>query len=86
MLERVLNPEQLDQWFDTAAKAQYTRDLLFLTLFDLMSQVVQGSQRSVHVMVIVAGAPYYALAKEREGAPSSFSLAVLNGHIMWPMK
>jgi IS4 transposase len=48
MLERVLNPEQLDQWFDTTAKAQYTRDLLFSTLFDLMSQVVQGSQRSVH--------------------------------------
>ena len=48
MLERVLNPEQLDQWFDSTAKAQYTRDLLFSTLFDRMSQVVQGSQRSVH--------------------------------------
>ena len=48
MLERVLNPEQLDQWFDTTAKAQYTRDLLFSALFDLMSQVVQGSQPSVH--------------------------------------
>lgn len=48
MLERVLNPEQLDQWFDTTAKEQYTKDLMFSTLFDLMSQVVQGSQRSVH--------------------------------------
>jgi len=48
MLERVLQPEQLDQWFDTTAKEQYTRDLMFSTLFDLMSQVVQGSQRSVH--------------------------------------
>jgi IS4 transposase len=48
MLERVLNPDQLDDWFDTTAQEQYTRDLLFSTLFNLMSQVVQGSQRSVH--------------------------------------
>ncbi len=48
MLERVLNPDQLDEWFDTTAQKQYTRQLLFSTLFDLMSQVVQGSQRTVH--------------------------------------
>ena len=48
MLERVLNPEQLDHWFDTTVKAQYTKDLLFSTLFNLMSQVVQGNQRSIH--------------------------------------
>ncbi|BBO93374.1 IS4 family transposase [Desulfosarcina ovata] len=48
MVERVLNPEQLDEWFDTTAKEQYTKDLLFSTLFNLMSQVVQGSQRSIH--------------------------------------
>jgi IS4 transposase len=48
MLERVMNPEQLDHWFDTTAKAQYTKDLLFSTLFELMSQVVQGHQRSIH--------------------------------------
>lgn len=48
LLERVLNPEQLDEWFDSTAKEQYTKDLLFSTLFNLMSQVVQGSQRSIH--------------------------------------
>ena len=48
MLERVLNPDQLDEWFDRTAKEQYTRDLLFSTIFDLTSQVVQGSQPSVH--------------------------------------
>lgn len=48
MLERVLNPEQLNEWFDTTAKEQYTKQLLFSTLFNLMSQVVQGSQRSIH--------------------------------------
>jgi IS4 transposase len=48
MLERVLDPEQLNQWFDCTAKDQYTKDLLFSTLFDLMSQVVRGSHHSVH--------------------------------------
>jgi len=48
MLERVLNPEQLNEWFDNTANDQYTKELLFSTTFDLMSQVVQGSQPSVH--------------------------------------
>ncbi len=48
MMERVLNPEQLGEWFATIADQQYTRDLLFSTVFDLMSQVVRGSHRSVH--------------------------------------
>lgn len=48
MLERVMNPEQLDEWFDTTAKEQYTRELLFSTVFDLMSLVVRGCQPSVH--------------------------------------
>lgn len=48
MMERVLNPAQLDQWFDTTAKEQYTKDLLFSTVFDIMSQVVCGSRRTVH--------------------------------------
>jgi hypothetical protein len=33
MLERVLNPEQLDEWFDATAEEQYTKELLFSTLF-----------------------------------------------------
>lgn len=48
MLERVLNPDQLNDWFNTTAKEQYTKDLLFSTIYDLMSQVVQGSQKSIH--------------------------------------
>ena len=48
MMERVLNPEQLDQWFEKSAQKQYTKELLFSTVFDIMSQVVQGSHRSVH--------------------------------------
>ncbi|MDZ7580361.1 MAG: hypothetical protein U5R30_07010 [Deltaproteobacteria bacterium] len=48
MMERALNPDQLNQWFDSTADAQYTKDLLFSTLFDIMSKVVSGSHRSVH--------------------------------------
>ena len=48
IVEQVLNPEQLNEWFDSTAKEQYTKDLLFSTLFDLMNQVVLGSQKSIH--------------------------------------
>ena len=29
MMERVLNPDQLNEWFDSTANQQYTKDLLF---------------------------------------------------------
>jgi hypothetical protein len=48
MIERVLNPEQLDHWFDRTAQAQYTKELLFSTVFDIMNQVVLGSRPSVN--------------------------------------
>jgi hypothetical protein len=47
-MERVLNPDQLNEWFDATADEQYTKDLLFSSLFDIMSLVVLGSHRSVH--------------------------------------
>jgi len=48
MMERVLDPQQLDRWFETTADQQYTRSLLFSTVFDIMSQVVHGRHPSVH--------------------------------------
>lgn len=48
MMERALNPEQLDKWFEENADSQYTRDLLFSSVFDIMSQVVCGSRKSVN--------------------------------------
>jgi hypothetical protein len=48
MMERVLNPKQMDQWFNETAEQQYTIELMFSTVFDLMSQVVCGSHKSVH--------------------------------------
>ena len=48
LLERVMTPEKLDAWFEETAEEQYTRTLLFSTVFDLMSQVVCGIQPSMH--------------------------------------
>jgi hypothetical protein len=48
ILERCLNAKQLDGWFKRVAQAQYTRRLLFSSLFELMTQVVLRQQPSVH--------------------------------------
>ncbi len=48
LLERVLPSEKVDELFERVADRQYTRDLLFSSVFDLMSQVVCGSRKSVH--------------------------------------
>src|SRR5262245_7415733 len=47
-LERALCPQELDALFERCAQAQYTRDLLFSTLVDLLSAVVCGVRHSVH--------------------------------------
>jgi len=46
-LERVLGAEQLNQFYERTAKNQYTRELLFSTVYELMSDVVFRHQPSV---------------------------------------
>lgn len=46
-LERVLGADRLDLWYERTAEKQYTRELLFSTVYDLMSQVVFCVQPSV---------------------------------------
>jgi hypothetical protein len=48
ILERVLDPQRIDRLFADTAQRQYTRNLLFSSLVDLLSQVVLGWQPSVH--------------------------------------
>ena len=48
LLERVLTPAKLNNWFDKVAKRQYTRDLLFSSILELMSLVVMKSFPSVN--------------------------------------
>ena len=47
-LERVLGAESLNQWYERTAEKQYTRELLFSTVYDLMSQVVFRIKPSIH--------------------------------------
>ena len=46
-LERVLGAEQLDAWFARTAQRQYTRTVLFSTVYDILSQVVFRIKPSV---------------------------------------
>ena len=45
-LERVLSADRLDLWFERTAQKQYTRDLLFSSIYDMMNQVVLGSSQT----------------------------------------
>lgn len=48
VMERVFAPEQINRIFSDNAKIQYTRELLFSTLVELMSLVVSGIYPSVN--------------------------------------
>ena len=46
-LERVLGADQLDAWFARTAQKQYTRTVLFSTVYDVLSQVIFRIKPSV---------------------------------------
>jgi hypothetical protein len=47
VLERCLNAADLDAWFEQVAQTQYTRSLLFSSVYELMTQVVLRQSGSV---------------------------------------
>jgi IS4 transposase len=47
-LEYLLDPQRLDELFAQTAQQQYTHELLFSALVDLMARVVLGQEPSVH--------------------------------------
>lgn len=49
LLEYALSPNKLDHWFDKNADYQYTKDLLFSSVFDLMRKVVFTTHPNIHV-------------------------------------
>ena len=71
LMERVFAPEKLDALFEATAQVQYTRELLFSSLVDLMSLVVCAVYPSVN-------AAYRAKAKEL-GVSRTAVYAKLNG-------
>jgi len=56
VLESLLDPHRINALFERTAQVQYTRELAFSTVVDLMGQVVLGIQPSIH-------AAYQAQAK-----------------------
>ena len=48
ILERIVGPEALDTLYDRVADRQYTRELLFSSVFQLMNLVVCKIQPSIH--------------------------------------
>lgn len=48
LLERLLNAERLDEWFESTREEQYTRQILFSSLVGLMLQIVCRGQANVH--------------------------------------
>ena len=56
VLERELDAVQLDRWFEAVAQQQYTRKLLFSTLFELMTQVVLRQSGSIRAAWLEAEA------------------------------
>ena len=66
-LERVLGADQLDAWFARTAQKQYTRTLLFSTVYDVLSQVVFRMKPSVR-----------AAYREREGEGAVSLISVYN--------
>lgn len=57
LLEHVIKPERLDAWFEKKSQKQYTRELLFSSVFNVMSLVVFKTFTSVH-------AAYQAMPKQ----------------------
>lgn len=52
LMERILQPERLDEIFSRHAKLQYQRELMFSSLVNLMNLVVCGIHPSVNAAYI----------------------------------
>ena len=49
VLQRILDPHHIDQLFTQAARRQYTNELLFSSLVDLMARVVLGQEQGLRI-------------------------------------
>lgn len=48
LLENLLNPIKIDEWFESVRESQYTRNILFSSIVAIMLSVVCRSRSSVH--------------------------------------
>ncbi len=77
VLERELDKARLDQWFEEVAQQQYTRKLLFSTLFELMTQMAQMAQWLLAQAALIS-LKRYAKAPARKTAPKPATKRVHN--------
>ena len=71
LLEQVLDPTAVDALFDQHAQKQYTRELLFSDIVDVMGEVVCGSRASANAA--------YRAHRKRLGVSRSAFYQKLNG-------
>ncbi|MEM8673016.1 MAG: transposase [Cyanobacteria bacterium P01_G01_bin.67] len=48
LLETILSPQKLDELFEKSSKTQYTKELLFYTVVEMMNTVAWGIRPSIH--------------------------------------
>ena len=48
LLETILSPQKLDELFEKSTKNQYTKELLFSTVVEMMNTVACGIRPSIH--------------------------------------
>ena len=48
LLETILSPQKLDELFEKSSKTQYTKELLFSTVVEMMNTVACGIRPSIH--------------------------------------
>ena len=48
LLETILAPQKLDEIFENTTKTQYTKELLFSTVVEMMNTVACGIRPSIH--------------------------------------
>ena len=71
ILERIMSPEKLDELFEKTAQQQYTRELLFSEIVEIMMPVVTNIRPSVHAS--------YKTQKEKIGISQTSVYNKING-------
>lgn len=80
LLEHWLNPDKIDQWFDSVRQVQYTKEILFSSIVSLMLQVVCKIRPSVHSAYRHAdiGASVVAVYDKLKGVETPTSQALVH--------
>ena len=77
LLEHLLSPEKIDQWFDSVRQVQYTKEILFSSMVSLLLQVVCKIRPSVYSAYRHAdrGASVVAVYDQLKGVETTTSQA-----------